>query len=209
MGPYLIPRHLVICENRKEGIDGVVGESPAILRERRWARGIIREDLRQHCPCHPPRFLRDIPTRMLQRMSEGGNETDIVRRLPCEVGISLRAGETEDKEKLQGPRAALRLDPTPVRAVRPNQRAVPQANCFAPQGKVGHFEHDAAHILVGEEIVTGAPSTIAWPLSFAPAACAPSTRRSVAVCTPPAEDEKRIRYAMSATASPFASILIS
>ncbi len=148
MGPYLIPRHLAICENRKEGIDGVVGESPAILRERRWARGIIRGDLRQHCPCHPPRFLRDIPTRMLQRMSEGGNETDIVRRLPCEVGISLRAGETEDKEKLQGPRAALRLDPTPVRAVRPNQRAVPQANCFAPQGKVGHFEHDAAHILV-------------------------------------------------------------
>jgi hypothetical protein len=89
MGPYLIPRHLAICENRKEGIDGVVGESPAILRERRWARGIIREDLRQHCPCHPPRFLRDIPTRMLQRMSEGGNETDIVRRLPCEVVRSL------------------------------------------------------------------------------------------------------------------------
>jgi len=42
MGPHLIPRHLAICENRKEGIDGVVGESPAILRERRWARGIIR-----------------------------------------------------------------------------------------------------------------------------------------------------------------------
>ena len=153
MGPDLIPCHLAICENRKEGIDGVVGEGPAILRERRWARGTIREDLRQHRPCHPHRFLRAIPTRMLQRMSEGGNETDIVR-LPCEIGISLRAGETEKKEKLQGPRAALRLDPTPIRAVRSNQRAVPQANCFAPQGKVGHFEHDAAHIFVGEEIVT-------------------------------------------------------
>jgi hypothetical protein len=35
MGPYLIPRHLAICENRKEGIDGVVGERPAILRESR------------------------------------------------------------------------------------------------------------------------------------------------------------------------------
>ena len=129
MGPYLIPRHLAICENRKEGIDSVVGESPAILRERRWAPRIIRQDLRQHRACHPPRFLRDIPTRMLQRMSEGGNETDIVRRLPCKVGISLRARETEDKEKLQGPRPALRLDPTLVRAVRPNQRAVPLSNC--------------------------------------------------------------------------------
>jgi hypothetical protein len=154
MGPDLIPCHLAICENRKEGIGGVVRESPAILRKRRWARGIIREDLRQYGPSHPPRFLRVIPTHMLQRMAEGGNETDIVR-LPCEIGISLRAGETEKKEKLQGPRAALRLDPTPIRAVRSNQRAVPQANCFAPQGKVRNFEHDAAHILVGEEIVTG------------------------------------------------------
>ena len=129
MRPYLVPRHLAICENRKEGIDSVVGESPAILRERRWAPRIIRQDLRQHCPCHPPCFLRDIPTRMLQRMSEGVNETDIIRRFPCEVGISLCAGKTEDKEKLQGPRPALRLDPTLVRAVRPNQRAVPLSNC--------------------------------------------------------------------------------
>jgi hypothetical protein len=50
-------------------------------------------------------------------------------------------------------------------------------------------------------VETGAPSTIACPLSSAPAACAPSTRRSVAVCTPPAEDEKGTRYAMSAAAS--------
>jgi hypothetical protein len=48
---------------------------------------------------------------VLQRVREGGNETGIVRRLPCEVGISLGAGETEDEEKLQGPRSALRLDP--------------------------------------------------------------------------------------------------
>jgi hypothetical protein len=53
--PYLIPRHLAICEDSQEGIDGVIGESPAILREGRWARGVIGEDLRQHCPCHPLR----------------------------------------------------------------------------------------------------------------------------------------------------------
>src|SRR5256885_4855025 len=36
-----------------------------------------------------------------------------------------------------------------------------------------------------------------WPLSPVSAACAPSTRRTVAVCGPYAEDEKRTRYAMS------------
>src|SRR5229473_6044052 len=56
---------------------------------------------------------------------------------------------------------------------------------------------------------TGAASIMTWPLSPVSAACAPSTRRTVAVCGPPAEDEKRTRYAMSATASPFVSILSS
>ena len=53
------------------------------------------------------------------------------------------------------------------------------------------------------------PSTIICPPSPVPAACAPSTRRSVAVCAPPLEDEKRTRYAISATASPSVSILSS
>ena len=48
-----------------------------------------------------------------------------------------------------------------------------------------------------------------WPLSRVSAACAPSTRHKVAVCDPSADDENRIRYAMSATASPFVSILSS
>jgi hypothetical protein len=39
---------------------------------------------------------------VLQRVREGGDETDIIRRLPGEVGISLRAGKTDDEEELQG-----------------------------------------------------------------------------------------------------------
>src|ERR1700738_938681 len=58
-------------------------------------------------------------------------------------------------------------------------------------------------------VETGAPSTITCPLSPIPAACAPTTRRNVAVCAPLAEDEKRTRYAISATASPSVSILNS
>jgi hypothetical protein len=47
MGANLIARHLPICKQTQEGIDGVVGESPAILRERRRALGIIGQDLRR------------------------------------------------------------------------------------------------------------------------------------------------------------------
>ena len=37
---YLILRHLPICEDSKEGIDGVVGERPAIAGVGRRARGV-------------------------------------------------------------------------------------------------------------------------------------------------------------------------
>jgi hypothetical protein len=47
------------------------------------------------------------------------------------------------------------------------------------------------------------------PPSPLPAASAPSTRRSVAVCDPSWETENRTRYAISATTSPFVSILNS
>ena len=97
--------------------------------------GSIGQDLREHCPCHPPCFFRRIPTRVLQRVREGGDETDIIRRLPGEVGISLRAGKTDDEEELQGPRATLRLDPVPARAVPRDQRAVPKANFLRPPGQ--------------------------------------------------------------------------
>jgi hypothetical protein len=39
--------------------------------------------------------------------------------------------------------------------MRRNQRAVPQTDLFGPQGSVGHLQHAAAHVLVGEVIVAG------------------------------------------------------
>jgi hypothetical protein len=80
---------------------------------------------------------------------EDGDETGIVRRLPGEVGIALLA---DKEDSLRRPAAAVRLDPAPTPAV---QRASPKANLFRPQGRVGHLEHDAAHVFVSEEIVAG------------------------------------------------------
>jgi hypothetical protein len=90
---------------------------------------------------------------VLQRVREDGDETGIVRRLPGEVGNSFRPGKTEDKEELQGPRPALHLDPAADGSIRREQRAVPQAKLFENQSRVGHFQHDAAYILVCEKIV--------------------------------------------------------
>src|SRR5260370_14401778 len=120
--PNPISCHLPVREDTEEDIGDVVVEYPAIVREGRGARGVVAQDVRQQCPCHPPCFLRSIPTRMLQRVREDGNETGITRRFPGEVGIILLAGK---EGSLVRPRAAIRLDPAPARAVCRNERAGP------------------------------------------------------------------------------------
>jgi hypothetical protein len=72
VGPYVILRHLSICEQRKEEIHDVVGECPAIVRVGRRPRGIIVEDVRQQGPGHPRCFRRRISTGVLQRVREDG-----------------------------------------------------------------------------------------------------------------------------------------
>src|SRR6266481_2202812 len=120
--PNLISCHLPVREDTEEDIGDVVVECPAIVREGRGARGVVAQDVRQQCPCHPPCFLLSISTRMLQRVREDENEAGIVRRLSGQVGSVLLAGE---KGSLVGPRAAIRLDPVPAHAVCRNERAGP------------------------------------------------------------------------------------
>ena len=148
MGACLVPRYLPVCEDSHEGIAGVVGECAAIAWEGCRARGVIGQHVRQQRPGHPPCFLRGIPARMFQRVREDGDETGIVRRLTSQVGISLPA---DKKDGLRGQRAAIGLDPTPARA---GKRAGPQANPCRSKDRVGHFQRDAAHVFVGEEVVT-------------------------------------------------------
>jgi hypothetical protein len=147
VGAYPVLRHLPICEDSQEVILDVVGERPAIFREGRGARGVKGHEVRQQCPCHASCFLRGIPTRVLQRVREDGDETGIVRRRCGAVRAYLLA---DKEDSLRRPSAPVRLDPAPTPAV---QRASPKANLFRPQGRVGHLQHDAAHVFVSEEIV--------------------------------------------------------
>ena len=62
---------------------------------------------------------------------------------------------------MRGPRSAVRLHPAPARTVH---RAMPQTPPFRAQGGVGHFQHDAAHVLVGEEILAGELQIVQAPI---------------------------------------------
>jgi hypothetical protein len=99
VGPYLVPGHLPICEDCQEGVGGIVGERSAIARKGRRTRRVVGQHVGQQCSRHPPCFLRRIPTGVLQRMREDGDEAGIVRRLARVVSISLRADE---KDRLRG-----------------------------------------------------------------------------------------------------------
>jgi hypothetical protein len=91
--PNLISCYLSIREDSEEDIRDVVRECPAIIGERRWSCGVIAQKVRQQCLCHPRGLVWLIPTCMLQRMREDGNETSIVRRFPSEVRSVLLAGK--------------------------------------------------------------------------------------------------------------------
>src|SRR5882757_7840196 len=146
---YIISCHLSICEDGNEAIHNVIGEFPAIPRVGRRPCGIIKEDVRQQSFCHPRCFLWGIPPRVLQGVREDSDETGIVLRLRSDVDTLLITGK---EYRLRRERAAVRRDPFPTLAVH---SAMPQAHLSSDQGRGGYFQHDAADVLFGEEIVTG------------------------------------------------------
>jgi hypothetical protein len=86
---------------------------------------------------------------VLQRVREDGDKTGVARGFPCEVFSFLFTGE---EYGLRSQRAAIRLDPIPS---DPIKGSMPHAHALCGQGRVRYFEHDAAHILFGEEIFSG------------------------------------------------------
>src|SRR6267142_459743 len=91
---------------------------------------------------------------VLQSVCVSSKETPILSRFTREVGISLFGKQ----DSLRRTRSALRLDP--AAAITCRERARPQANLLRPQSRVRHFEDDAAHIFVSEEIVAREPQVV-------------------------------------------------
>jgi hypothetical protein len=149
VGSYVIGRHFPICENREEVIEDVVGECPAIARIGPRAPVVKAHDIRQQCPRYAQCLLWGVPTGVLQRVRKDGDEMGVVRRLCGKVSIPLLAGK---KDRLRGQRTAVSLHPTAARAV---QRPHPKVDFFRPEDRVWHFQDNAAHVFVGEEILPG------------------------------------------------------
>ena len=84
-------RHLRVEADKS--VSDVVRKRPAIARKGCWARGVVAQEIWQHCACHPPCFLRRISPDMLQRVREDRDETGIVGRLPRAIGVVLLASK--------------------------------------------------------------------------------------------------------------------
>src|SRR6267378_444342 len=147
MGPYVVFRHLSICEDTNKNIERIVGECPAIVRKRCRAPRVIRQNVWEQCPRHALCLGRRISPCVFQSVREGWNKSRVVCRFAREVGIFF----FDKYYRLRRPRTALHLDPTA--AIIWHKRARPQPHFSCSQSRVRHFKNDAAHIFVSEEIV--------------------------------------------------------
>src|SRR5712671_129850 len=129
-----------------EDVEHVVGECPAILRKGCGAARVIGKNVWQQRFRHGDCIVRSVATRVFQFMGEGTHEPIIVRRLPLEVQLPYLSGK---ENRLLWPCAPICLNPAVFSLV---QGATPKSHLVAPKSRVGQFKHDAANILVREEI---------------------------------------------------------
>src|SRR5260370_25092887 len=110
MGPYVVFRHLSICEDANKNIERIVSECPAVIRKTRRARRAIRQNIWEQCSRYALRLDPRISTCVLQSVSERSKDTLIVRRLTSEVGISF----CDKSDRLRSTGSALHLDPDAI-----------------------------------------------------------------------------------------------
>src|SRR5882672_6754836 len=141
--------HVSVRVYRKEKIDNVIGQRPAIVRKARRLARMIGKNIWQQLSCDGLCVLRSIAARVFQLVREHADETIIIRRLPAEVSLPLLSDE---ENRLQWSCTSVCLDPAFPSFVH---RASPDPHFIAFQIRVGQFKHDAANIFVEEEVVPG------------------------------------------------------
>src|SRR5712671_2491827 len=144
-----VSRYLSVGVYRAEHVEHVVGECPAILRKGCGSARVIGKNVRQQRFRHGDCIVRSVATRVFQFMGEGTHELIIVGRIPLEVQLPCLSGK---ENRWFGTCAPIGLNPAVCSLV---EGAAPQSHFVAPKSRVGQFEHDAANILVREEIVAG------------------------------------------------------
>src|SRR5215218_3809334 len=81
-------------------------------------------------------------------MGDAAHEAGVIRRLAAEVLFLLLV--RDDEGHLLGSSPPVHLDPAPI--IRRDQRSVPKTDLGGSQLVIGKLQHDAAHVLVGEEV---------------------------------------------------------
>src|SRR5882724_5723215 len=139
--------HVSVRVYRKEKIDNVIGQRPAIVRKARRLARMIGKNIWQQLSCDGLCLLRSIAASVFQLVREHADEAIITRWLPAEVSLPLLSNE---ENRLQWSCPSVCLDPAFPSFVH---RASPDPQFIASQIRVGKFKHDAANIFVYEEVV--------------------------------------------------------
>src|SRR5258705_3128448 len=139
--------HVSVGVYRKEKIDNVIGQRPAIVRKARRLARMIGKNIWQQLSCDDLCVLRSIAACVFQLVRKHADEAIIIRWLPAEVGLPLLSDE---ENRLQWSGTPVCLDPAFRSFVH---CASPDPYFIGSQFRVGKFNHDAAHIFVFEEVV--------------------------------------------------------
>src|SRR5436190_6229390 len=142
-----VSRHLSVGVYSAEHVEHIVGECPAILRKGCGAARIVGKNVWQQRLRHGDCIVLSVAARMFQFVREDTNKPIILRRLPLEVQLPCLSWE---ENRLLWPCAPICLNPAFFSLV---QGATPKSHLVAPKSRIGQFKHDAAHVLVREEIV--------------------------------------------------------
>ena len=117
------------------------------MREARRLARVIAKNVWQQLSRDVLGVLRRVAARVFQFVCEDADEAIIIRWLAAEVCLSLFSSE---EDRLQWSSTAVCLDPAVCSFVH---CASPNSHLIASQSRVGQFNHDAADILVLEEVV--------------------------------------------------------
>ena len=135
-------------------VTDIVGQCTAVAGICGRLPRFVREDIGQQRRGHARRLVRRIPARVLQDVREAVDEACVGRRVAAEVGGLLLARREEDG--LRRPRAAVGLHPVAVPVAAGHEDPMPERDsCRSSERLIRQLERDAAHVLVGEEVVAG------------------------------------------------------
>src|SRR5439155_26627565 len=139
--------HLSVREHGQEPVDDIVGQCPPIVRKARRSARVLRQNVWQQLSRDAYCVLWRIVACVSQLVREDADEATIIRWLSTEVCLPLVSGE---ENRLQWPATAICLHPAFGSLV---QCASPNSHPPASQIRVRQFNHDAADVLVEEEVV--------------------------------------------------------